>query len=631
MIECSVRELTKFYGSNKIFENISFEIKEGDRIGLIGSNGSGKTTILKILMGIEDYQSGTISFRKGVKLGYLEQMIISESEVKVIDILLQAFSKIIDLKERMTYLERSFENLKDEKLENAIKEYGKYLEQYEILEGYQLDTKLNKVCDGLKITEELKEMAFESLSGGEKTRIGIGKILLENPDILLLDEPSNHLDIDTIEWLENYLLEYKGTVIVISHDRYFLDRVVNMIYDLNFNCVDVYTGNYSNYIVEKEKRFLEEFKRYQNQQKELDRVKKQIHRYRVWGAMRDSEVMYKRAKELEKRLEKVDALDRPVLERRRIKIDSSVDNRSGKIVAEMANINKSFDKKELIKNANLKIRYKDSICLMGPNGSGKSTLLKILLEEITPDRGNIRIGERVKIGYLPQNIIFEDEDRTILEHFAYNHGITSGEARNVLARMLFMKEDVNKQIKNLSGGEKSRLKLCSLTYEKVNFLILDEPTNHLDIESREELEESLIFFEGTLFFVSHDRYFVQKVAEKILWLQACDIKEYPFGYDDFLEKRKSELYGKLQVPNLLKENKGQNPKEKNRKKSYVTSFKYNEIESKIEEIEEKKEKIEEKINYNQLDYILLTDLLNQKKELDDELKDLYSKWETLID
>ena len=625
MIDCSVRELTKFYGSNKVFENITFEIKEGDRIGLIGQNGCGKTTLLKILMGIEDYKSGVIGFRKGLTIGYLEQTYKMEESITVSDVLWQAFSEVIELKKKMNDLEKSFSILKDSELDNAMFKYGKYLEKYECLDGYQLDTKFKKVCEGLNIKDNILEMIFEKLSGGEKTRIVLGKILLESPDILLLDEPSNHLDISTIEWLENYLLEYKGTVIIISHDRYFLDRVVNMIYELNSDCVEVYKGNYSSYVVEKEKRFLEDFKRYQNQQKEIDRVKNQIHRYRVWGAMRDSEVMYKRAKELEKRLEKVQVLDRPILERRRIRIDSSVDNRSGKIVAKVTGIHKSFNEKKLMKNINFDIFYKDSICLMGANGSGKTTLIKIIMEEIEPDKGSVKIGERVKVGYLPQNIVFEDEEKTILEYFSYYHSITTGEARGVLAKMLFVKEDVNKKIKNLSGGEKSRLKLCSLTYEKVNFLILDEPTNHLDIESREELEQSLVFFEGTIFFVSHDRYFIQKVAEKILWLEKGLIKEYPFGYDDFLEKRKIKITEKQKQPVKAKKNN-----EKAEKKKVPNSFKYNEIEKEIETLEENKNNILKKIEKNQTDYILITDLMNEKEEIDRELDYLYSKWEEFL-
>ncbi|MGB8454010.1 MAG: ABC-F family ATP-binding cassette domain-containing protein [Anaerocolumna sp.] len=399
-----------------------------------------------------------------------------------------------------------------------------------------MNWKRKKITEGLKITETLKNMLFQQLSGGEKTRVILAKILLEEPDILLLDEPTNHLDLETIEWLEGFLKTYKGSVLIISHDRYFLDSVVGKIVELSFDRANIYMGNYSYYVLEKERRFLIDYKNYLNQQKKIDQMERQIERYRIWGEMRDSDKMFKRAKELEKRLAKIEVLDKPVLSDRKVRFNQEGAGRTGKIVLETVKISKSFGVNPLLKDINLNLFYQDSACIIGRNGCGKSTLLKMILGEIEPDSGTIKIGAQVKIGYLPQQVIFKDEDQTILEFFAHLHNITYEIARNQLAKVLFFKDDVYKKIRFLSGGEKSRLRLCSLTFEKVNFMILDEPTNHLDIESREVLEETFSEFEGTLLFVSHDRYFINKVADKIITIENNSLIIYQGDYNYYLEE-----------------------------------------------------------------------------------------------
>lgn len=620
MVECSVHELSKFYGAYKVFENISFQIKTGERIGLIGQNGCGKTTFMKILMGLEEYEGGAVHFRKGVRLGYLQQIHQVHEEADVEEVLWYAFEYVTDLKRKMQTLEGDLAHLTGQDLEKAMTRYSQYIEEYERLDGYNIETKVNYVCEGLGITHEFRKMPFHALSGGERTRVILGRLLLTAPDILLLDEPSNHLDIASIEWLENFLKEYKGAVLVISHDRYFLDQTVTKIYELRPDGMEVYYGNYSDYVIEKERRFLEYFRRYQNQQNQINRMKEQIHHYRVWGASRDSEVMYKRAKELEKRLEKVDVLDKPILENKRIRIDVSIENRSGKRVITASEVQKSFEGKKLIKDASFTVFYGDSICLMGANGSGKTTLLKLILGELSPDTGTIQTGEGVKIGYLPQHVIFEDEEQTLVEYFAYKHNISLGAARGALAKVLFTQETVNKKIKNLSGGEKTRLRLCSLTYEKVNLLIMDEPTNHLDIESREELEKALMDFEGTLFFVSHDRYFIEKIASQILFIEDGLIKSYPFGYKDFIEKRledqkvreKDPGVTAIKVKNETENSKGANSKNTNKENinnkrtnsKGASSYKLAKIEEEIELLEEKKKAVSEAIEKNNLTTVL---------------------------
>lgn len=633
MIELSVYNVAKYYGANKIFENISFDIKTGERIGFIGQNGCGKTTIMKMIMGIEDYQGGDISIRKGAKVGYLNQIAVFEADATTLDVIELAFEEVYRLKRQMEELEAQFGQLDGEELTRAIDRYGRLTEEFETLGGYDIDTRISKITNGLKISDTMQKMVFDALSGGEKTRVILAKILLEEPDILLLDEPTNHLDLESIEWLEGFLKEYKGSVLVISHDRYFLDSVVGRIIELEFDSAEVYLGNYSYYLVEKERRFIVEYKNYQNQQKKIERMERQIERYRIWGAMRDSDKMYRRAKELEKRLEKIDVLDPPILEKRKIRLDQNQIDRSGKIVLETRGLSKSFDEKKLFQNVDIDIRYQDSACIIGKNGCGKSTLLKIILGELEADQGRIRIGSQVKIGYLPQYVVFEDEEQTVLEYFSRLHDITMGEARSQLAKVLFFKEDVNKKIKFLSGGEKSRLRLCSLTFDNVNFMILDEPTNHLDIDSREVLEENLCNFEGTLLFVSHDRYFINKVTDKMIVLDNHEAKIYPGDYSYYLNEYHKEQE-KL-VVSSSEESKKEIKKSTAPKTQEKLGNKVNQ-ERKLEQIEKEIEVIEEEIKglgiqmeLHGSDVERLQDIFQEKEKLEENLEKAYEEWDNI--
>jgi ATPase subunit of ABC transporter with duplicated ATPase domains len=635
MIELSINNLTKFFGANKIFENITFDVKTGERIGLIGQNGCGKTTIMKILMGQEDYQGGDITFRKDTKVGYLNQIPIYEEQVKTIDVIRSAFDRIFDIKKRMLELEREFTILTGSELEKALNQYGKMTEEYETGGGYDLETKINKITEGLDISDKQKEMNFNQLSGGEKTRVILAKILLEEPDILLLDEPTNHLDLMTIDWLEGFLKEYKGSVLIISHDRYFLDKVVNRVIELEFSKANNYIGNYSYYVVEKERRFLIEYRNYVNQQKKIDQMERQIQRYRIWGEMRDSEKMYKKAKELEKRLEKIDVLDKPAIEKRKVRFGQNSLNRTGKIVITAENINKSFEEKKLLKDIDFTIFYQDSACIIGKNGSGKSTLLKIILGELEPDNGIIKIGSNVKIGYLPQHVEYDDEDQTLLEYFAHLHDTTYEIARSQLAKVLFYQEDVNKKIKFLSGGEKSRLRLCSLTFEGVNVMILDEPTNHLDIESREVLEETLNEFQGTLLFVSHDRYFINKIADKILFIENNGLQLYPGDYNYYLEEYQ-KLASKVPDPVPVKkeqvkvvQNNWKDKKFSTNNKQQYTAKKLEQLEGEIGDLENSIKEIEAEMLLYNTDVVKLKELYEEKERMENKLNTCYESWEEL--
>lgn len=586
---------------------------------------------------LEDYQAGEVNLRKGVKVGYLNQIPVYSEDTKAIDVIRMAFQKVFDLKRRLSELEEMLQTFSGEKLEKALLNYGRLTQEYEIAGGYELETKINKITEGLKINDNLKQLPFHSLSGGEKTRVILAKILLEEPDILLLDEPTNHLDLETTEWLESFLKDYKGCVLIISHDRYFLDHVAMKIVELEFSRANIYLGNYSYYVLEKERRFLIDYRNYINQQKKIEQMEKQIERYRIWGNMRDSEAMFKRAKELEKRLEKIEVLEKPVLERRKVRLSQESAKRSGKMVLETEHLSKSFSDTVLLKDIDMKVYYQDSTCIIGKNGCGKSTLLKLILGELKPDNGTVKIGAQVKIGYLPQQVVFEDEEQTILEYFSGFHNITYEAARNQLARVLFLKDDVHKKIRFLSGGEKSRLRLCSLTFEKVNFMILDEPTNHLDIDSREVLEETLSAFEGTLLFVSHDRYFINKVAGKIMSFENNRLITYPGDYTYYQEElqkaEKCEDLSNEKIRVLSSEKKTSigmvmNQDTRTESRSRKLNTKKSEIlENEIEAIEAALKALEQEINDNSTNFAYLQELFLKKETMEEELNCVYDKWE----
>jgi len=541
MIELAVNNITMQFGETTLFEKITFDVKTGERVGLIGANGCGKTTLMKIIMNLEKAAIGDVFLRKGVAIGYLNQIPRFDEHVKVRDVILLAFRELFEIKVAIEALEHklSYETTNTESL---LKQYGELSHRFEIGGGYMMETEYNKIVQGLNISESMLSQSFMLLSGGEQTRIVLAKILLENPDILLLDEPSNHLDMISIEWLEQYLANYNGTILIISHDRYFLDQSVNRIIELTYDEAIIYHGNYTYYTIEKERRFLLEMKYYEQNQKKIKRMEDQIKRYRIWGEMRDSDKMYVRAKELEKRLEKMEKVKKPVYESRKINLTMDTLDRTGNQVLQIQGLSKSYEERSVLNDVEFNVVYRDFACLLGENGSGKTTLFRLLMGEIKPDSGEIKVGSRVSIGYLPQQIVFENEEMTIVDYFQREHEISQSEARRELAKALFVKDDVFKQLKVLSGGEKSRLKLATLLYHKVNVLLLDEPTNHLDIDSREVLEENLLEFEGTILFISHDRYFVDKLASKIIELEKNRITTYPLNYQDYkLARAKHEL------------------------------------------------------------------------------------------
>ena len=543
MIEISLNKINKSYGFNNVLNNLSFDVKTNERIALIGSNGCGKTTTLKIIMGIESYDSGNISIRKESKIGYLTQMPPKEDDnVSAKSVYLRGVQELIDLENKISdFVENMSSNEKD------IKLLDKLQEEFRISGGYSLKEKIEKIRNGFKITNELLDREYNKLSGGEKTLINLASIILSNPDILLLDEPTNHLDIDTLEWFEEYLSSYNGTVVIISHDRYFLDRTVNKIIEIENGNANIYHGNYSYYLKESEKRLMIEFQNYKNQQKEIKALKEAIERYKVWGAKSDNPMFFRRAKAIETRLEKMEVIEKPKT-KIELRINLNVEDRTSNRVMVISNLDLKIGNKELLRNSNMEVYYKERVCLMGKNGAGKTTLIKNILNN-THD--NIKLGTNIKIGYIPQEIRFDNEDLTIYEHMRKIFVGSESELRSKLNQFYFTADNIDKKVKNLSGGEKVRLKLLELILKNANFLILDEPTNHIDIDTREILEESLLAYDGTILFISHDRYFINKIATKIVMIENKEMITYNGNYDSIKKKSNDVIIKEVAKPQII--------------------------------------------------------------------------------
>lgn len=531
MTICSVNNVTKSFGGNIIFENISLEIKNGERVGLVGRNGSGKTTIFGLLTGMESLDAGAIHMKKGTRIGHVAQIPKFDEAMTVYDVLSSAFKVEKELEKEMHALEKNMaEEQEQSSLQKLMERYGVIQEKFAFLGGYEIEANIMKVANGLQVTN-LFSRVFTELSGGEQTKVSLAYMLLQKPDLLLLDEPTNHLDLFAVEWLEQFLKEYTGTVMVISHDRYFLDEVVTKIFDLEDGEIHVYHTNYSQFVEEKEERLLQEFQAYQEQQKKIKKMKEAIKRLREWAnqANPPNEGLHKRARNMERALERIEKLKRPILERKQMGLQFEGQERSGKDVVVMKEVSKGFAGRPLFEQANLHVRFQERAAIVGRNGTGKTTLLKLLLKEMEPEAGAIRVGSSVKIGYLSQHT-YENMKSNVLEAFRENVAVTEGEARHILAKFLFYGPAVFKKVTQLSGGEKMRLRLAQLMYQDINFLILDEPTNHLDIESREVLEEALEQYNGTILAVSHDRYFLNKLFEKTYWIDECKLFEFAGNY-----------------------------------------------------------------------------------------------------
>lgn len=540
MIELSLSKVEKNFGFKKVLNGFSLELKTGERVALIGPNGSGKTTIFKIITGEENLNAGSISIRKGATVGMLSQIPPTfPKETTVKEILLIGKAKVLEIEQKMRELEKRMATCTPEQMDVLLKSYGTLQEAFDNLDGYQLESDVNKICNGFKIKPEMLERKFNTLSGGEKTIVYFASLILSEPSILLLDEPTNHLDIDTLEWLEEYLKNYKGSILISSHDRYFLDKVTTKTILIERGKEEVFFGNYSYYLEENERRIMAEFEDFKDQQKQIAAMKASIKKLQEFGrlAFPGGESFFKRAASIQKRLDKIELLEKPET-KKELPLDFQVQKRSGKEVLIIDNLSLMIGDRILLEDANMHIRYGEKVCLMGKNGTGKSTIIKLLFND-TPAEivdGEIKLGSNVNIGYLPQEIHFEDENATVLDTARRFFDGSETALRATLAKFLFYGENVFKKVGSLSGGEKVRLKLLELIQKKANFLILDEPTNHIDIDTKEMLEEALNEYSGTILFISHDRYFINKLAKRTLCIEDNHINSYLGNYDDYKEQ-----------------------------------------------------------------------------------------------
>lgn len=541
MIEISINNAEKSFGFKKILDGFALEATTGERIALIGPNGCGKTTLFKIIAGEENLDKGMVSTRKGASIGLLSQMPPKVTdEVTVKDILLRSFKNIFELEKKLREYEEKLASVPSDKLESILNMYGRLQEEFTNLGGYEIDEKVSKICNGFKISDEMLNRSFNTLSGGEKTIVNLASLIISNPDILLLDEPTNHLDIDTLEWFEQFLSNYKGTVVISSHDRYFLDKVATKTILMDKGKADVYYGNYSYFLEESDRRALAEFDEYKNQQKQIEAMKTAVKKLKEWGERGDNPRFFRRAACIERKLEKMEMIDRPE-SKKQLPLDFEIKGRSGKDVLVAEDLGIILGDKVIFDGANLYVKYGEKVCLMGKNGSGKSTFIKAVLNGDNICQGEVRIGSSVSIGYIPQEIKFDDDNATVLETARKFYEGTETHLRAALAKFLFYGENVFKRVGNLSGGEKVRLKLFKLIQKKANLLILDEPTNHIDIDTKEILEEALSEYQGTLFFVSHDRYFINKLAEKVINIEDESFHQYLGNYDYFKEQKTKKL------------------------------------------------------------------------------------------
>ncbi len=630
MIALSLRNIEKHYAANKVLSDVTFEINDGEKTALVGRNGCGKTTIFKIITGIEKYDNGMLAIRKGIRIGYLKQVPEDFQGSSVYDVLLGGVSEVIKLRSQMTELEKRMSAERDEKLlEELVNGYGRLAGKFESVDGYSVESRVDMVTTGLQIPKTMYDMDFENLSGGEKTRILFAQILISQPELLLLDEPTNHLDTTSIEWLEGFIRDYRGTVLIISHDRYFLDSAIERIIQVEDGECESYGGNYSYYVKEKERRLLVEFDNYMDQQKKIKKMEEAVKRLRDWGNRGDNEKFFRKAASIQKAIDRMEKLDRPVLDRKGVALSFEATGRSGKDAVICEEITKAYGAKMLFQKSDMLVRFGERVGIIGPNGSGKSTLIRMITGEENPDEGMVKTGSNVRIGYLEQSICFEDENRSILEEFKSRLNLTEGEARGRLARFLFFKDSVFKRISGLSGGEKTRLRLAELMYSDMNLLVLDEPTNHLDIDTREALEAALEEYEGTILFISHDRYFINRLAGKLYSIEDHGIREYCGNYDYFKSKRFIEA----EKEERKIEARPPAPNKRQRQPNSNDDKRLTEIENEISALEKEIEAIKEDMHDESkgADYVFLQEMGDKLADKEAVLEEMYEIWQGLAE
>ena len=616
MVDIQVKNLTKFFviGEN-LLEDLSFEVQEGECVAILGRNGCGKTTLFNILTGQMDYDDGEVYVNPNKKLGLISQIPKFPAGFTVEDVLRSAYADIMRVKQKMELLECE---MAKGATEDQLREYDTLTNRFQSGGGYEMDVEVDKICNGLGIPSEMRTQEFTSLSGGEKTRVNLARLLLEKTDILLLDEPTNHLDLNSVEWLEGYINAFKGTVLAISHDRYFIDQVADRVIEITEGHAEFYSGNYSFYMDEKQARFDLQMKQYEQEQAKLKQLGYTVERMKGWGI--NNRTLYRRAMSIQHRMERIKKTERPKTEKT-MKATFGEKDFSGDVVFKMKNVGKAFGDRVLFSDINLNVEGGERIALLGDNGTGKSTFIKCLLGD-EDCVGKIQFGPTVKWGYLPQIIHFDHPERSLYDTMLYEKNCTPQVARDRLGAFLFQGEDVFKQVKNLSGGEQSRLRLCMLMDEKINLLILDEPTNHLDIASREWIEAAIEEFEGVLLFVSHDRYFIEKFAERIWLLEDGGIRDFACGYAKYrsiIDHEKAAKPVAVAAPKPKKEKPKGGTKEQDKL--------IRRLEREIEKQEQIVATYDPKIEAASADYQELTRLLSEKEEAELVLMDLMEQWE----
>ena len=633
----SLSGVSKSFGTDVILEKITFNLEEKEKAAIVGVNGAGKTTLFKIITGESSHDDGDVYIKKDIKLGYLKQNAFPNSNDTIYNEMLSVFKDLIETENELRQMEHEMSSLKGEELEEHMKKYSDLQYQFELMDGYSYKSRIKGVLKGLGFSEEDFDRPVNSLSGGQKTRVYLGSLLLSNPDLLLLDEPTNHLDIESVTWLEEFLKGYSGALLIISHDRYFLDKIVTKTIEIENKKSHVYEGNYSFYAKNKEiNRQIEEH-HYIQQQKEIKRQEEVIAKLKSFNR----EKSIKRAESRQKQLDKTVLVDKPenLPEKMRLKLTPKIT--SGNDVLHAEGLSKSFDNTTLFENLNIDIKRGDKTAIVGPNGIGKSTLLKILLGKAQKSSGEIRFGTNVNVGYYDQEQHNFDESKTIFQEISDTYpDMTNGEIRNVLAAFVFMGDDVFKVISSLSGGEKGRVSLAKIMLSKANFLILDEPTNHLDIYSKEILESAINNYEGTVLYVSHDRYFINKTALKVLEMSKEGITEYLGNYDYYIEKkntakREEELFGQKET--VAEEKQASETKlsyqaqKEQQAKERKLKNQIKKIENEIEETEEKIQQLEEQLCQPEIatDADKAREIFDKKTELETKLNDLYEQWEAV--
>ena len=628
--------ISKSFGGNEIIKDANFLVNEHEKVAIVGVNGAGKTTLLKILTGEERADSGNVILAKDAKLGYLRQINNVDSTLSIIDELYTVIEHILNMEKRMLEMQEQMQHLSGEELEALYSSYTALTHSYELMDGYAAKSKVIGILKGLGFDENDFERKINTLSGGQKTRVFLAKLLLEEPDIILLDEPTNHLDLRSIEWLESYLLNYKGAVIIVSHDRYFLDKIVSKVIDIENAEVQMYSGNYSDFSAKKQMLLDAKMKEYLNQQQEIKHQEAVITKLKQFNR----EKSIKRAESRQKQLEKIDRVEAPVTHIENMKLSLDISKESGKDVLTVHDLSKSFDEKHLFSNINFEIKRGERVAIIGDNGTGKTTLLKIINGLLSPDTGEVIYGSNVSIAYYDQEHQVLHMDKTLFDEISDTYPeMNNTQIRNILAAFLFTGEDVFKKIGDLSGGERGRVSLVKLMLSKANFLLLDEPTNHLDILSKDVLESALNSFPGTICYVSHDRYFINKTATRILDLTGNRLLNYIGNYDYYIEKREAvEGAANLSENNIeekpaeVSDSKQEWIENKNaqaQKKKITNAL--NKCEKEIEKIEEKLGLIDEEFANPEISSNVgkLMELQKEKTALEEKLEKLMNEWEEL--